>query len=180
MMRLFQRSKLRTSGVANRAEHRRKSSRLRRGGGCTPAIFSKRYIHELSQSATGDEEMGKNAPEPNWLEREIPNSENARSSTQQFGNTEVSLLIPLITTHLQLVVFCTQSISGAYFRMLKCFTLVKLPRLPFLSISTQFRLYSVKSIILHRVHAWHRKKKCCASNRLLFKTFMYQCAKTKT
>lgn len=102
--------------------------------------------------------MGKNAPEPNWLERAIPNSENARSSTQQFGNTEVSLLIPLNTTHLQPVVFCTQSISGAYFRMLKCFTLVKLPRLPFLSISTQFRLYSVKSIILHRVHAWHRKK----------------------
>lgn len=38
-MRLFHRSSLLTSGTANRAELSRKSSRLRRGGGCTPAIF---------------------------------------------------------------------------------------------------------------------------------------------
>lgn len=39
-MRLFHRSKSRTSGTANLAELRRKSSRVRRGGGCTAAIFT--------------------------------------------------------------------------------------------------------------------------------------------
>lgn len=39
-MRLFHRSRSRRSGAANLAELRRKSSRLRRGGGCTSTIFT--------------------------------------------------------------------------------------------------------------------------------------------
>ncbi len=63
MIRLFNRSKLRTSGTENRAEPSRKSSRVRKGGGWTSTIFEAfdDYIYQHALQTHGTENNGRKA-----------------------------------------------------------------------------------------------------------------------
>lgn len=87
-MRLFHRSRSRTSGTATLAEPRRKSSRLRRGGGCTSAIFfplavnktcCPRMLRGRGEKWAGPRRKGCVPPcQPCWLPAACRRSREAR------------------------------------------------------------------------------------------------------